>query len=90
MLWGKAMAFCEDCEKRATCKAMCKELKEHLAHTCRAKNSPHHTPMADETVGQLVEHGRGRLIWPTELQDDIENYPYHGLPKGRGVVPPKS
>jgi len=32
--------FCLDCDKRATCKAMCKALKKHLAHTCRAKNSP--------------------------------------------------
>ena len=31
--------FCLDCDKRATCKAMCKALKKHLAHRCRAKNS---------------------------------------------------
>ena len=84
------MAFCEDCEKRATCKEMCKELKEHLAHTCSARSSPHDTPMDGETMELLVGHGRGRLVWPTQLQDGLETYAYHGLPKGKGEPPPKS
>ena len=75
------MAFCEDCEKRATCKQMCRELKEHLAHTCRSKSSPRDAEMPGETIEELAAYGRVRLIWPRELQEKVERYPYHGLPR---------
>ena len=39
MLLETAMAFCEDCEKRATCKEVCDELEKHLKKECRAKYS---------------------------------------------------
>jgi len=68
LLWGKAMAFCEDCGKRATCKQMCRELIEHLAHTCRAKCSPRAELRGDMVF--IEETRRIKASWPRRAGDD--------------------
>lgn len=56
------MAFCEDCNRRATCKQMCRELKEHLAHTCSARSSPRAALWGDMVY--IEETKKVKAAWP--------------------------
>ena len=72
------MAFCEDCGKRATCKAICKELNEHLNRTCRAKNSVSTVNMPSNDIEGLAANGRVSRIMASgmnlQLQKQIGGY----------------